>query len=194
MPSLKAFFVHGHVLWYPLAAAVLTGLIALWKRVPESVRVPAWNKVPRRLQWLPAVATAGIGGFTDAFAQHAPWGVALATALYAVVAAGMTSVGLSHTWKRITGTGSKAASKASTTLTLLFVGSLFLSGCTLLKPAVPTPPDRGVEACRRQADRAYVSEAVRDCKGFASLSACPAKPKLDASHLAALEACRKKGQ
>lgn len=88
-----------HKAWYPLAAALLTLLINLWKRLQPLV----WDQIPTRWQWVPAVLVSGAGGFVHATLTDASLTTALAVAFYAMVSGGITAIGVAHTYKRISG-------------------------------------------------------------------------------------------
>ena len=159
--------------WYPAAAGVITLLLALFRRVAPTT----WDRLPRRWQWVPAVALATLGAFVDGYAQGVSWRVALALAAYAALTAGAAAIGLVHVTKRVTGsgadggvtaTGDAAPPAADTPSTLrsgavglVFValgllGALTLSGCAGTfeesrlagAPAAAAPSPADVAYCR----------------------------------------------
>ena len=130
--------------WYPAAAGVITLLLALFRRVAPTT----WDRLPRRWQWVPAVALATLGAFVDGYAQGVSWRVALALAAYAALTAGAAAIGLVHVTKRVTGSGADGGTPTDSAappadppstlrsgavglvfLALGLLGALTLSGC-----------------------------------------------------------------
>jgi len=116
--------------WYPLAAALLTVLIGLWRKLQPNV----WSRIPTRWQWLPAVLVAGGGGFIDAASHGATWVFAVVTAVYAMLSGGVTAIGLAHTAKRVSGSVNTAGSVG--TVALVLIAALGLGGCAAFRTTV----------------------------------------------------------
>lgn len=85
--------------WYPLAGVLVTLLLRLWARMSPGLA----ERIPRRCQWVPPVATAGLAAFVEQQATGARWYVALALAAYAAFGAGGVAIGAHHAAKRIGG-------------------------------------------------------------------------------------------
>lgn len=94
--------------WYAVAALALTLLIALWRMWQPKV----WDKIPERLQWLPAVLLAAAGAFVAAWETGATWLEALVVAIYSALTTGTSAIGWAHTGKRLLGKGGAAAAPA----------------------------------------------------------------------------------
>lgn len=94
--------------WYPAIAGAITLLLVLLRRIsPET-----WDRLPRRWQWVPAVVLAALAAFVDAASSGVTWKVALALTFYSVLSAGMAAIGLHHSTKRVTGSGSDGSTPA----------------------------------------------------------------------------------
>lgn len=79
--------------WYPLAALLLFGLVAFLKNAPLGKEAWAWLDA-HRARWVAPVVIAFATGFSGAFFESAPWGVALLKGLSAVLYIGLGSMGL----------------------------------------------------------------------------------------------------
>jgi len=84
--------------WYPLVGAVVTLLLAGWKRFGPDRLV---GILPSRWQWVPAVTIPALGAFADAQSSGESWSAAVGMMAYAAVSAGMAAVGIHHTLKRV---------------------------------------------------------------------------------------------
>lgn len=77
--------------WYALAVMAVLLLVAIIKARPA-----VWDRLPRRLQWLPAVLMGAAAGFVDAARAGEAWHLALAQAVGAGLQIGLGAVGTYH--------------------------------------------------------------------------------------------------
>lgn len=85
--------------WYSLAGLLVTLLLRLWSALAPRLS----ERIPRRWQWVPAVAVSSLAAFVDQQVAGAHWLVALGMAVYAAVSAGGVAIGAYHTVKRVAG-------------------------------------------------------------------------------------------
>lgn len=85
--------------WLAVVGYGITIVVAIARKLGPEL----WRKLPRRLQWLPAVVLAALAGAAEALIMGEPWPVALAVVAYAALIGGTTAVGALHTVKRLAG-------------------------------------------------------------------------------------------
>lgn len=125
--------------WYPLAAALLTLVISLWRLWQPAV----WDRIPEKWQWLPAVLVSTSGAFVDAETHGKTLLMALAMSGYALFSCAMTSIGILHTAKRMKAFVQKPPS-APTVISLVLCAPLL--GCSSL-PKPRSVSDVAHELC-----------------------------------------------
>ncbi len=129
-PLIQAVRDHA---WYAVFGYAITLLIAVW-RVWKPV---LWERIPYRLQWLPALVLTGLTAFLTAWQTGLEPVHAVAVAAWAVAVGGPAAIGGAHTGKRLLGMGGdggelnalKGAGRVGLVV-LVFGGSLLLLGCS----------------------------------------------------------------
>ena len=82
--------------WYAAAVAGVLIAVAILKARPT-----IWDRLPRSLQWLPAVLLGAAIGFVDAAQSGIVWHLALIQAASAGLQIGLGAVGVYHASKRV---------------------------------------------------------------------------------------------
>jgi hypothetical protein len=85
--------------WLAVVGYGITIVLAIARKLGPSL----WAKLPRRAQWVPAVALAAMAGAVEPLISGGTWQQAVAVAVYAGAVAGCVAVGALHTAKRLTG-------------------------------------------------------------------------------------------
>jgi hypothetical protein len=175
--------------YYPLAAYLLTILIAVWARWQPRLFEPKGGKgalIPDRLQWLPAVLLAGAGAFVGAFASGLSWQLAIGVTAYTMAVGGPMAVGVHRIAKETSGHKGAPASGSPSAGGIAAGLVLFLAVAGWSAPACGATQKSERPPCQDTTLAAIVAACIGEitaaCKAEgADYESCKARPALQAA-------------